>query len=139
MNRLSLVPCLFALLVTPATANDWITIENWDIVPVHVHVRDPSSVAPQFDKALSDFDHGKSGYISSCSQFLQVWLGKAETVYGGRCIRKDEFRSVDEYRSAEILICYDTGMGELAQGPAVSGIDRTAALVQFMIDHCPGG
>lgn len=128
--------CLSATIALPgaaANAAGAISVDGWrmDGNLVSVEQMDPAEGPSDFNKAIGEY-HQK-GKTISCSKVLSMPMGSVETLYGGICLVQFEHaQSVQN-------ICYDTGVGEFEMQPALKGIDPTAALVQFVFDHCPGG
>jgi hypothetical protein len=131
---LVLLACIPALSVaTLASADPSLRVEGLseDGQATYFHIGDPLRAPEHFNASLAN--NKEKGVITSCDKFIWAHVAHVENLYGASCSLQFT------HSTRQILICDDTAVGEFAIGKALRGIDSTAALVQFLADHCGGG
>ena len=125
---------IYMLIVSTglAASGEQILMYGWGTgtQPVTVQFVNASNAAASFGRTLAA--NHKQEEIESCSLSAVMSLAKVETVYAGRCRLRGK-------PATDVQICYDTAVGEFDIAPALSGVDPKALLIQFAVDHCPGG
>ena len=133
MKRLLFALGLVSSFTAALGAEPSIRVDGWsaDGSPAYFYWLDPGTAAVHFNASL--VNNKKKGVIASCDKFMSAHVGAVENLYGGSCVLRFA------HGARAVLICDDTAVGEFAMSGALKGIDPTAALIQFVADHCAGG